>query len=519
MSTIGVLGIGLRAKTTTLRKDLQKAKKEVAGWRGALSLDLSRSAAKFATLTGSVASTAGAAFSAAKSSSDALGGSLISLTGSMVAAFGAGGPVGLALASAGAGLGFLVGKNGEISEAVKRARAEYKKLFDEVKKGAAETVKQLERIRKTLREQSVGVFQAGLEGEDASITKRMAKILEAREAANKRLRVLDTERARMLAAIDSLGEPDMLSEARRQKLQDSQAADRARLGGDLRKLASDYAKLQQAQEGLDTLRDRNGIADALVSKVGLDRLQRSRELRELLLQHQVFGVKTERDELDVLEEIQLVHESIAIAKASPNVDERRRIPALEDEIEHLRRVLKLTRDLRAANQGRANQGLRDQIALLSVATNHERARVRVLQERDKLLLAGRDVGLVDTLTKLKLSQIQVPKIVDPFLESLRATLGRGLSDIIQNGIETSFKDAADIARSVMSQLLRSLVNQIVTSGIDSALKSVMAGGLGRGSGLGDVLSSIGGALGGGGSSVPSGIGAAIGGDLGCGPGG
>lgn len=223
------------------------------------------------------------------------------------------------------------------------------------------------------------------------------------------------------------------------------------------------------------------------SQEAFDSLQRTEAIRARLLEQdsqefsllqQIAGIQREINILTRKGE----HTTRMEAVEAKALSVRKQL--LEDELAALREV---NAELHRRRQLLGDQELRRQIELLSAANPYERELRRISHDRDRLLEAGRDPAAVSEFIQRQIAALDPMTALDPFLQGLTNTLGRGLSDIIVDGITTGFDNAANIARQVMDQLLRSLISQIVNSGIQQLMGSLLSGGLGGGT---STLSSV-----------------------------
>lgn len=434
---------------------------------GAEMLKIGEDASKVAGLTTAGFSAIAAGITAANANAENLSSSLVGIGASLTGAFIAGGPIGLGVGALAVGIGFLAGRTDEAAEAAKRARAEYGEWLQKTRTDAIAVAKALGQLDAVRRAEAVGSLQAAREIEDKEIEERETRARNLIEAARDRLTALDAQLE------EARNQPDIPLVSRLQPLfggatPEKQAAERA---GRLKDIA-DGEKLildiQRQQAEVARFREQVDLQRALISTIEADRAQRARDEREELLRLQIQGVEIYQNERSVIEEIRRLKEEIRILEADPRADERRKIPALQDELAHLQRVLELTRQLNAVDHDRATQ-------------------------------VGAGIARFDTA-----------RTVDPLLASLRQTLGRGLSDIIYDGITNGFERSSDLARSIMEQLLKSLINQIVNSGISALMNGLFSGTGGGGGGILGIVGALTGGGGGGGGGIYNPLGLAAG---------
>lgn len=190
--------------------------------------------------------------------------------------------------------------------------------------------------------------------------------------------------------------------------------------------------------------------------------------------------KTRRDNADAKESAAKAEREKEDALRKAEQEAEVRAGATED-------VERQLRALRAANDvEREILAIEDKIADLRKKGVPENLLGQLQSELVKKALAGSDP-------------------VRAYLDSIAPTLTGGLSDLIADGIETGFKNAADIGQQIWRTLLRQLLNDLVGSGLKEGLGALFGGGGGSGGGIFASLfgALIGGAGGGAGSAVGS----------------
>lgn len=388
MAIAGTLWFNLKGNAKHYEQELDKAKQKTDQTKRAIT-DAGQAGSKAASIAGAGFSSLSAGISASQATAENFEASMVSAASSVAAAFGAGGPVGAALALASIGIGLLIGQLKKSGEEAKKAREAFRKAFEEAGKAAEDAAKRIATVQDEVRK-----LNAELRGQEFD------------EALNKSTRELH-EQSKLL---------DELRKKEAQLAAEVIVRYRALQQGD--DSFGDAGTAYEASKTLEALRDRIKREEQLHGELQ-DRLTAQREKALKAQADAEDKAREDRYEKDLSaatayeEELSAQREAVAQAEEARRQEEQQRYEQSIRESEqqmrglaqHLERVAEQKRKQQEA-QDRINRGLDDQIALLQASSEEERRLIDLEQERRDLLEDGADAAKVELLYAEKLKQLK-----------------------------------------------------------------------------------------------------------------
>lgn len=279
---------------------------------------------------------------------------------------------------------------------------------------------------------------------------------------------------------------------------------------EVRGLEREVKLLDEVRDKLREIRNEQSALTSLQERQALASL----DSRNSALRSRLAGGFDRTSEMAIADNMALLRDQRATLA---RLGKDREVDQLDEVLERERVHLDLQKQLNDIQFDRMERGLAREIEMLGARNDQEREFLRIRHRAQDLSEAGNSPGLVQAWTLASMNAVSARPWND-LLRSAEDTLGRGLSDVITDGILTGFENASDIAQQVWRTFLSSLINQFVQSGIQGLF------GGGGGGGLLGIFS--GGAFGGGGGfggggiiqTVASGLGAVTGGSSGVGSG-
>ncbi len=513
MPSVGSMLVGIRAETAELRADLEKNKAELAkfkeaakktadevediGHKGHMSGQLITRASREAAQ--GMALLSGEAKGTARVMSD--------LVGHGLHGFMHGGVIGLGIAAGAVLMGALGEHTAEAGEQAKKAQEKYDKWLESIKKKAEEAKEGLEHlynVRKSLELKAQGI-DIGAEfldkGDQAKMLAHLLQDAEDRIAYLKSQlgvgKPTNDPNDRGLYPFGPQGGQSMTVWSRRQR---------------------EYKEAQEAiEKEIKSLEEVNRIRESTIAdlreqlKVHKDinketerQKDVTKDLKESQKELSEWVTEVEKNEKDFLTDWdKMVKDSEAIDKyAKHTVDHYTIQKEMADAL------VESTRDHYAA-LGEVNVALEHGVDLIQAQEIYEAVMAARAAERAKKAREdAAEKAQKDAEKELKAIEKEAKKELTEFLqffESVENTIASGLADAIVDGIQTGGKNALNIFRNIVNQLL----SMVIQSGLKELMSSVLGGMTSSGgtTGVFGVLASaigLGSSLAGGGGGSPLG---------------
>lgn len=478
--------------------------------------------AKHAAFAGRALSSAIGASTAAAAAADR---SWISLGTSILAAFGAGGPIAGGMAIVGAGVGMLATQTTKAAAAAKASEDQFRKLLatvhavTEAERGNLES---LDREIRSLELEKFGIdiSPEELAKEDTAARLRTEALANLEHAATlARLRDLRTEYERLSDARDKergrgkSGDeflaPMMAASRRVTRLEDDAAMPR---GSSVSEIDVEIARTNALMEA------RKNAASAIEEEIA--RHERIKELTREITDATKGAVAATNDG--------------AAAAAAWDDAVTMQAAAAKDLRDYLLDMFK-EMDRQVEAQRRIDDGVesilakyREQLALAQAVTDEERDRIAVLRDVAAAEAMGADLSQMETIFVTGMDAARATRArdaadrlarevareadrpakeaghrigsriadgigdgmadnvptIDPLLQSMQSTLGQGITDLLVDAMTNGFQNGQQIALGIVRNLLAQVLNSIVSSGLQAAFAGIFSAGGGGGGGGG-----------------------------------
>lgn len=470
--------------------------------------------AKHAAFAGRALSSAIGASTAAAAAADR---SWISLGTSILAAFGAGGPIAGGMAIVGAGIGMLATQTTKATAAAKASEEQFRKLLESVHavtKAEIGNLEQLDRQIRALELRKVGieVTPEELAKEDTAARLRTEALANLEHAATLgRLRALRIEYER-------------LSDSR------DKARGTGQSGDEFLPAMKDVSRKVFRLEDLSQMPRGSGVKEIDVEIERTNALINARTRAATAIEEEIARHERIRDLTKEITEatkgaVAATDDGAAAASAWDEAVAMQAASA-KDLRDYLLDLFK-EMDRQAEVQQRIDDGVesilakyREQLALAQAVTDEERDRIAVLRDvaaaeamgadfgqLESIYVAGMDAAratrardAADRLARQLARDADKPaheagrrigerisegvgegmatnvQTIDPLLQSIQSTLGQGITDILVDAITNGFRNGQNIALSIVRNLLSQVLNSIVSSGLQAAFGSIFGGG-------------------------------------------
>ena len=384
---------GKKAGDTTT-KSLKNTEKQAKNTSRSLT-DAGQSGAKAAGIIGAGFSSVSAGITAANATAENFEESMIGAGAAVAGAFGAGGPVGGALALASIGIGLLIGKTREAGQAAKEASKAFEEGMQRSRDAIVSSTDALEQLNfeiKVMSAELAGVdFDIGLESLE-NLADKQAEVVEKSKRA-----LLDAE----AKATDAV-------RARQRALEDlnraSQGTEYLLTASIQERLALAEKEFSVAQEAVSVRRQElennaailSGFEKKIQIQVQLNkRAAEEAEQAEVLAAGQKIAAQAAQERLDTnAENVEVTEKELEV-----RVDIGKAIDAEGRAMQRKADIAQREAE-RVAN---VNRSLDDRLAILNATTDRERLLVKLSQERRDLIESGAEAAKVELLVKKQIA--------------------------------------------------------------------------------------------------------------------